>query len=311
MERLKALERDARARGLTIRVGIAPPPQLRDVDELWRFVDALEELGYDSIWLSDSATRAGLASVPALAAMAARTQRLKLGANVFVLPARNPVLLAKELATIDAISGGRLLPAGGLGVDEPVERGALAIGRGDRVPRLEEALEVIRLLWSGSPVSYEGRTCRLDGVRLQPRPTRPKLEFWLGGRARPALERIGRLADGWIASFVSPDELASGSDIIRAAARDAGRSIDEDHYGTTIFVAETGEDAAALTPRLHALRRDVPTAETVATGTAAARDLLERFVAAGASKFVVIPVARDPTAFLGTLRDEVVGLVES
>src|SRR3954468_23059874 len=185
------MQRDARARGLTIRVGIAPPPQVRTVDELWRFVDALEELRYDSIWLSDSATRAGFASVPALAAIAARTRRLKLGANVFVLPARNPVLLAKELATIDAISGGRLLPAGGLGIDAPVERGALGIGRGERVPRLEEALEVIRLLWSGSPVSYEGRTCRLDGVRLQPRPTRPKLEFWLGGRAPPARGRRG------------------------------------------------------------------------------------------------------------------------
>src|SRR5919201_5342976 len=89
------MQRDARARGLTIRVGIAPPPQLRAVDDLWRFVDALEELGYDSIWLTDSATRTGLASVPALAAIAARTRRLKLGANVFVLPARNPVLLAK------------------------------------------------------------------------------------------------------------------------------------------------------------------------------------------------------------------------
>src|SRR4051794_41630688 len=305
------MQRDARSRGLTIRVGIAPPPQVRAVDELWRFVDALEELGYDSIWLSDSATRAGLASVPALAAIAARTRRLKLGANVFVLPARNPVLLAKELATIDALSGGRLLPAGGLGVDAPVERGALGIGPGDRVGRLEEALEVIRLLWSGSPVSYEGRTCRLDGVRLQPRPTRPRLEFWLGGRARPALERIGRLADGWIASFVSPEELARGSDIIRAAARDAGRSIDEDHYRTTLFVAENQKGAAAPAPPLNALRGDIATDESVATGTAAARDLLERFVAAGASKFVVIPVARDATAFLGALRDEVVSSVES
>src|SRR3954452_58034 len=305
------MQRDTRARGLTIRVGIAPPPQLRTIDELWRFVDALEELRYDSIWLSDSATRTGLASVPALAAIAARTQRLKLGANVFVLPARNPVLLAKELATIAPRSRGPLRPAGGLGVEEPVERGALAIGRGDRVPRLEEALEVIRLLWSGSPVSYEGPTCRLDGGRPRPRPTRPRLEFWLGGRARPALERIGRLADGWIASFVSPEELARGSDIIRATARDAGRSIDEDHYGTTIFVAESEEDAAALTPRLHTLRQDLPTADAVATGTDAARGLLERFVAAGASKFVVIPVARDPAAFLETLRAEVVGPLES
>ena len=304
------MERNARARGLTIRVGIAPPPRLRTADELWRFVDALEELGYDSIWLSDSATRTGFASVPALAAIAARTRRLKLGANVFVLPARNPVLLAKELATIDAISGGRLLPAGGLGVDAPVERDALGIGRGERVGRLEEALEVIRLLWGGSPVSYEGRTCRLDGVRLDPQPTRPRLEFWLGGRARPALERIGRIADGWIASFVSPDELSQGSDIIRASARDAGRSIDEDHYGTTIFVAETEEDAAALAPRLRALRPDLAAADTVATGTDAARQLLERFVAAGASKFVAIPVARDATAFLRTLRHEVVSPVE-
>src|SRR3954451_22693834 len=137
------MQRDARARGLTIRVGVAPPPQLRAVDEFWRFVDALEELGFDSIWLSDSATRAGLASVPALEAIAARTRRLKLGANVFVLPARNPVLLAKELVAIDASSSGGLLRAGAPGVAEPVERGALAVGRGDRVPRLEEALEVI------------------------------------------------------------------------------------------------------------------------------------------------------------------------
>src|SRR5437764_13774083 len=145
------MQRDTRARGLTIRVGIAPPPQLRTVDELWGFVDALEELGYDSIWLSDSATRTGLASVPALAAIVARTRRLKLGANVFVLPERNPVLLAKELATIDAISSGRLLPAGGLGVDAPVDRGALAIGRGDRVPRRAEALAGTRLPWSRPP----------------------------------------------------------------------------------------------------------------------------------------------------------------
>src|SRR3954451_14037709 len=198
------MQRDARARGLTIRVGVAPPPRLRTVEELWRFVDALEELRYDSICLGDSATRTGFASVPALAAIAARTRRLKLGANVFVLPARNPVLLAKELATIDAISGGRLLPAAGLGIDAPVERDALGIGRGDRVPRLEEALEVIRLLWSGSPVSYEGLTCRLDGVRLDPRPTRPRLEFWLGGRARPAPGWVGRLGARGVGSVVSP-----------------------------------------------------------------------------------------------------------
>src|SRR4051794_41515878 len=95
------MQRDARARGLTIRVGIAPPPQLRAVDEWWRFVDALEDLGYDSIWLSDSATRPGLASVPALAAVAARTRRVELRAQVFLLPARQPGLVPEEAATND------------------------------------------------------------------------------------------------------------------------------------------------------------------------------------------------------------------
>src|SRR2546430_15739648 len=164
------MQRDTRARGLTIRVGIAPPPQLRTVDDLWRFVDALEELGYDSIWLSDSATRTGLASVPALAAIAARTRRLKLGANVFVLPARNPVLLAKELATIDAISSGRLLPAGGLGGGAPGERGALALGQGDRVGRQGEGPHVIRPVWCRATPGSEGGAGRPGGGAPPPPP---------------------------------------------------------------------------------------------------------------------------------------------
>jgi len=304
------MTRDARARGLTIRVGIGPPAGLRDVPDLWALVAALEELDYDSLWLSDNATRPGLATLPALAAVAARTERLKLGMSVLTLPPRNPVILARELATIDALSGGRLLPAGGLGVDLPAERAALGVAGPERVARLEESVHVLRLLWGGEKVSWEGRFCTLDGVRLDPAPVRPKLELWLGGRAPVALRRIGRIADGWLASFVSPDELAAGIDVIRAAAAEASRTIDEDHYGTTLFLAATEADAAGYPERLRALRPDVPVDDTLAVGAEASRALLERFVAAGASKFVAIPVARDVRAWLGELRTEVVAPVE-
>src|SRR5690606_37344215 len=125
----------------------------------------------------------GAAPLPALAAVAARTQRLKLGTSVLVLPPRNPVLLARELATVDALSGGRLLPAGGLGIDAPAELAAMGVARGERAARLEESVAIVRALWSGEPVTRRGRFWSLTGVAIAPRPHRPRLELWLGGSA--------------------------------------------------------------------------------------------------------------------------------
>ena len=115
----------------------------------WAAVDTMEEVGYDSIWLSDTAGLGGMAPLPALAAIAARTERLKLGTSVLVLPPRNPVLLARELATIDTLSGGRLLPAGGLGIDLPSEIEAMGVPREERAARLAESIMLIKALWSG------------------------------------------------------------------------------------------------------------------------------------------------------------------
>src|SRR5690349_8149673 len=139
---------------LSVRVGIglspvAPGPPDR---EFWRMVETLEEVGYDSLWLNDSPGRLGsVAPLPTLAAVAARTERLKLGPNVLVLPHRHPVVLARELATVDVLSGGRLLPAGGLGVDLPRELAATGVVKAERGPRVEEAVTVIKQLWGGEP----------------------------------------------------------------------------------------------------------------------------------------------------------------
>ena len=296
---------------LSVRVGVGPSPFAPvGADTLWPLVQTLEDTGYDSLWLSDTARLGGLAPLPALAAVAARTERLKLGTSVLVLPPRNPVLLARELATVDALSGGRMLPAGGLGIDLPHELEAMGVRADERAARLEESVAIIKALWSGEPVTMTGRFWSLTDVRIVPAPRRRRLEFWLGGLAPAALRRIGRIADGWLASFVGPDEFAAKVELIRATAAEHERSIDDDHYGATIFSAPEGAElpaeATALLDRRPELARD----DHVAIGAEATRVLLERFIAAGATKFVLIPLGDDPQAWLRELFPRVVAPLE-
>jgi probable F420-dependent oxidoreductase len=211
-------------------------------------------------------------------------------------------VLARELASLDVLSGGRLLPAGGLGVDLPRELQATGVIKAERGPRVEESVTAIRELWHGKPVSHHGRFWQFEEVVLSPRPTRPRLEFWLGGRAPAALRRIGRVADGWLASFSGPEQVGEGIATIRTAAAVAGRSIDADHYGATIFSAPS---AAELPPAgdllLDRLRPGLAREDHVAVGAEETRALLERFLAAGATKFVLNPLTRDPASWLREL----------
>ena len=140
------------------------------------------------------------------------------------------------------LSDGRLLPAGGLGVEQPGEIEAMGVARGERAARLEESVAIIKALWTGEPVTHRGRFWSLTDVTIAPRPRRAKLELWLGGLAPAALRRIGRIADGWLGSFVGPEEFGEKVELIRASAAEAGRTIDEDHYGTTIFSAPSTDE---------------------------------------------------------------------
>lgn len=288
---------------LSVRVGVTWLQ--RDATGLWPVVDALEQQGWDSLWVPDLAHRGGLAPLPLLAAVAARTTRLKLGINVLVLPSRHPVNLARELAAIDVLSDGRLLPAGGLGLTTDGERRAMGVGPGERTARLEEAVEVLHALWPGEPVNHEGRFWSFDDLQLVPKPKRPKLELWLGGRAPPALCRIGRIADGWLASSAGPDEVADGIATIRTAADQAGRAIDEDHYGATIHAIREPDSVSPEAERLLRLRPEVDPDDHIAHGPDALHALLRRFIEAGATKFILVPHARDVVGWLRELRDVV------
>src|SRR4030095_10287989 len=158
------------------RVGIMPgpwPPGREGADFLWSLCDLCEGTGIDSIWLSDRLS----SPVPVpevmttLAAVAARTEKLKFGPSVIVLPYRTPLVAAKEMATIHWLSRGRLFPAVGVGVELPREFEASGVPFKERGRRTDEAIHVMRLLWTQDQVSFQGEFYKLDRVTIFPQPS--------------------------------------------------------------------------------------------------------------------------------------------
>jgi probable F420-dependent oxidoreductase len=274
----------------TIRVGVGLGPNTSsEPKDFAALIDGLEALGFDSLWLSERMS-AGPDALTALTWAAARTDRLKFGTSVTILPGRNPVLLAKQLSTLDRLSGGRLLPAFGLGVASGKEQQAFGVARDERGSRFDEMLPLVRRFWTEDVVDHKGRWFRYDGVKVRPFPVQQPLEVWLGGSAPSELDRCGRLGDGWLPSFITPEDVAKGRTQIEKAADKAGRAIDADHFGALVPYVEGSDIPDRL---LALLRRRQPGAEpndVVAQGLKALRALLERYIEAGASKFVVVPV---------------------
>jgi probable F420-dependent oxidoreductase len=251
-------------------------------------VDGLEALGFDSLWLAERATGSVPDPIVALALAAGRTTRLKLGTGVLVLPGRNPVLLAKALASLDRLSDGRLLLGFGLGVAEPLEQQAFGVARGERAAWFDEVLPLMRRLWTEDSVDHAGPRFTLEAMGLGLKPVQSPLEVWLGGRAPSELRRTGRLGEGWLASFTTPDEAAQGKLLVEEAAARAEREIDPEHFGVIIRYARR-EIPANL-----ALRRPgVDLARIVPLGLPALCTRLEEFVQVGFSKFVLVP-AEEP-----------------
>ena len=180
----------------------------------------------------------------------------------------------------------------------------MGVAREERVARLEESIRIVKSLWPGDPVTFRGRFWSLTETTLTPRPVRAKLEFWLGGSAPAALRRVGRIADGWLASFVGPGEFEGMTNTIRDAAAGAGRFIDEDHYGATVFAAPNEGELPDATRSLLGRRPELAREDHIAYGTGELRELLDRFRAAGATKFVAIPIARKMVAWLREMHTE-------
>jgi probable F420-dependent oxidoreductase len=277
-------------------------------DRLIGAVQQMEHRGFDSLWLSEVLTTGVLDPLSGLAYAAGVTRKLKLGTTMTVT-ARNPVRMAKELATIDRLSGGRLLLVFVPGLTNRLEDQALGVPVKERGAWLDEVLPLTRRLWSEDAVVHQGPLFCYDGISVQPRPLQNPLEVWLGGNARSALRRAGRLSDGWLPSLCTPEEAAAGKAAIDASATDAGRQIDPEHFGISMTYARDAippSQAARIAQR----RPGIDPTTLVPVGPAALRDTLQRYVDVGFSKFVVRPAEAPDTweEELDRLADDVLSL---
>ena len=273
---------------MKIRFAVGPHAGSLTGAELAAFANALETAGFDGLWVSDLPVAPVLDPLLGLALAAGRTSRLHLGANLVPL-GRNPFLLAKELAQLDQISGGRLLLSFVTGLGQAGERQALGLDGARRGDVLEEVLGLLRSWWAGETVDHRSERWRFDHLAPVARPVQDPLEVWLGGRGPQALDRAGRIADGWLGAQLTPVEPEAARHLIEEAAQRAERAVDPEHFGVSIPYARATPGPEVLRP-LAGRRPDIDPQTFVPVGRAGLREFIAGYVEAGLSKFVVRPL---------------------
>ncbi len=218
-----------------MKLGICVPHYGRpiEVERMLAVVRRVEEVGLDSVWVTDHVIVPHdvdiiyredmldpLAMLPWLAGV---TERVFLGTSVVILPYRSPIPLAKLLASVDVLSGGRLIVGAAIGWMEG-EFAALGVPFKERVSRSEEALTLMRTLWTQERPEVETPRYHLSGVQASPMPLRkPCPPIWIGGMSEGALRRVARLGDGWHATAATPDTFRQGKQAVTRFWKEAGR----------------------------------------------------------------------------------------
>ena len=284
------------ARSIAAGIGIQDFP-FSSTAGYWRWVDLCEAGGIDSIWQTDRviSREPFLECMTAIAAIAGRTRRIKFGMNVISLALRDPVLVAKQCATIDVLSEGRLLPAFGIGSPIAPEWQALNVDTKTRGRKTDEGLEIIRRLWTEDKVDYKGQHYHLSGASIEPKPVQPDLPMWIGGSSEAAIRRTAKYGTGWQAGAETPALVGPVVAGIAAAAKAAGRPIDEDHYGAGIPFRFGKPDDPGLARLMEAYRKRTgrDPMDYFAIGDAnRILDQIAAYVENGVSKFIMRPAAR-------------------
>jgi alkanesulfonate monooxygenase SsuD/methylene tetrahydromethanopterin reductase-like flavin-dependent oxidoreductase (luciferase family) len=277
-----------------------------DPSSLFQLAERSEALGYDSIWVGDSLTaRPRIDALTTLAAVGARTKRVRLGTAIFLAALRNPIMLAYQLASLDWITGGRVDL--GVGYGRPKEPASehefeiLGLNPSARMKMSEELVQVMRRLWRENDVSHEGKFTRFEHVTIEPKPVQSGgVPIWLASNnVEPGLRRVARLGDGWLNNIKSPEIYHECWNKIRGYAADAGRDPDSIHPAIYFTLAAGGKEAVVegqtfLAQYYNRSYEAVANAMLCVTGSwDEGIDWMEKYIEAGARTVVLRFAARD------------------
>ena len=279
--------------GIGIGVSRFPFDSARDY---WRWVDYCELHGVDSIWQTDRLVShdAMLECMSTMAGLAGRTENVRFGMNVASIALRDPLLMAKQCATIDYLSDGRLLPAFGLGSAFSQDYSATGIATKRRGKKADEALQLIAKLWTEDSVTFDGEFFQYDQACISPKPANPNIPLWIGGSSEIAMKRTAKYGTGWLGGIDTPAQAKIVVDGIKAALQETGRTIDEDHYGASFlfrFGSDQDEIVQRTTKGLSARLKEAPDQYFIAGDAGAMINRIQDFLDAGCQKFVMLPMA--------------------
>jgi probable F420-dependent oxidoreductase len=289
--------------GMKVRIGIALSGAPA---EFGAAVDHLEASGIDSLWLPELVYGPLVEPFIGMTYALSRTARLKAGTGISVLPGRHPVLVAKQVASLAGLAPGRVLPVFGLKPARLAEVPLFPVPPRRRAAVFDESLQLLRLLLRQETVSFSGEFFEVQAATVGKPPGKP-VDIWLGGSAPGALRRVGRFGDGWLGSFKTPAEARAGREAIEAAAVQAGREVEPDHFGISLAVGPDGI-GPELTAVVRQRRPDADPADLVAGSWPDARRLIEQYVAAGLTKFVIRPAGQADHRFIDDFVSELMPL---
>jgi probable F420-dependent oxidoreductase len=205
--------------------------------KLLQMAETAEAAGFTSIWVGDSLLRPRVGALTTLAAVAARTERVKLGTATLLLPLRSPVLVAQTVAALDHASNGRvILGVAPGGEDAKEEFDVCGVPFDRRGSRMDEQIRILRRLWTEKDVDFKGKFYSLSGVTLEPKPVqKPCPPIWIGGASERTFRRVAELGDGWLPFDLPPEEYGESWRRISDMAKKDGREISGIHPSVYLY----------------------------------------------------------------------------
>lgn len=305
---------------MSVRIGLGVPQHWESGPAaFFRWVDMCEGGDIDSLWISDRliARQPMLEPMSTLAMIAGRTSRIKFGMNAVVLPFRDPFVLARECASLDYLSGGRLLPVFGVGAEISPEWRALGRSPAGRGRYANEMLILMQRLWTEEKVTFDGEFFQYKDASVAPKPKQDPMPVWIGGSSKAAIQRTAKLGNGWLGGLQTPAQVKPVVEAIRVASTGAGRPLDDDHYGAGFPFRFGSWDDAPVQQTLAGYSRlaGIDPLELAAVGGVdAIIARIDEFRAAGISKFVLRPIGssdEDVADQTQRLIEEVVPVIHS